>query len=103
LREKKVIAMKIEVIKREGNTFEFYLEGEDHTFANLLVETLHEDEHVKFAAYSIAHPILMARKPRFKVTTDGEEKPEEALEKAAQKIFDRAREVLDAWKNTISS
>lgn len=93
--------MKIEVIKREGNTLEFYLEGEDHTFANLLVETLHEDEHVKFAAYSIDHPILMARKPRFKVTTDGEESPEEALERAAQKIFDGARAVLEAWNAAV--
>ncbi|AJC72312.1 MAG: DNA-directed RNA polymerase subunit L [Thermococcus sp.] len=93
--------MKIEVIKREGNTFEFYLEGEDHTFANLLVETLHEDKHVKFAAYTIEHPILMARKPRFKVVTDGKESPEEALEKAAQRIFDRARAVLEAWKSVI--
>lgn len=95
--------MKIEVIKKEDNRLEFYLEGEDHTFANLLVEVLHEDEHVKFAAYAIDHPILMARKPRFKVVTDGEETPEEALEKAAQKIFDRAREVLDAWKSAVSS
>jgi len=93
--------MRIEVIKREGNTFEFYLEGEDHTFANLLVETLHKDKHVKFAAYSIDHPILMARKPRFKIVTDGKESPEEALEKAAQRIFDRARAVLEAWKSAI--
>lgn len=93
--------MKIEVIRKEGNTFEFYIEGEDHTFANLLIETLHEDGHVKFAAYSIDHPILMARKPRFKAVTDGKESPEEALEKAAQRIFDRAQAVLEAWKSAI--
>ncbi len=93
--------MKIEVIKKEDNKLEFYLEGEDHTFANLLVETLREDKHVKFAAYTIEHPILMARKPRFKVVTDGKESPREALEKAAQKIFDRARAVLEAWKSAI--
>ncbi len=29
--------MKIEVIKKEDNLMEFYLEGETHTFANLLV------------------------------------------------------------------
>ncbi|MDV3104412.1 DNA-directed RNA polymerase subunit L [Thermococcus waiotapuensis] len=95
--------MKIEVIKREDNKLEFYLEEEDHTFANLLVEVLHEDEHVKFAAYSIDHPILMARKPKFKVVTDGKESPEEALEKAAQKIFERAREALEAWRSAVSS
>ena len=93
--------MKIEVIKREGNVLEFYLEGEDHTFANLLTETLHKNEHVTFAGYTIEHPITMARKPRFRVVTDGEITPEEALEEASQKIFDRAREALEAWKKAV--
>nr|4QIW_L Chain L, DNA-directed RNA polymerase subunit L [Thermococcus kodakarensis KOD1]4QIW_U Chain U, DNA-directed RNA polymerase subunit L [Thermococcus kodakarensis KOD1] len=93
--------MRIEVIRREENLLEFYLEGEDHTFANLLTETLHENEHVTFAGYTIEHPITMARKPRFKVVTDGKITPEKALEEAAQKIFDRAREVLEAWKAAI--
>ena len=95
--------MRIEVVKREENAIEFYLDGEDHTFANLLVEALHEDEHVKFAAYSIDHPVLMARKPRFRITTDGSERPEEALEKAAQKVFDRSREVLEAWNSALKA
>ena len=94
--------MKIEVIKREENVLEFYLDGEDHTFANLLNEVLHEDEHVTFAGYTIEHPVLMARKPRFRVVTDGKVTPEKALEVAAQKIFDRARTVLEAWKTALS-
>ena len=93
--------MRIEVIKREENLLEFYLEGEDHTFANLLNEVLHENKHVKFAGYTIEHPIIMARKPGFKVVTDGKVTPEEALEEAAQKIFDRARVLLDAWKKAV--
>ncbi len=93
--------MKIEVIKKEDNLMEFYLEGETHTFANLLVERLHRNKHVIFAAYTIEHPILMAEKPKFKVKTDGKVKPEEALEKAAQEIFDDAKKVLDKWEGTI--
>ncbi|NJE84690.1 DNA-directed RNA polymerase subunit L [Thermococcus sp. CX2] len=93
--------MKIEVIKREENVLEFYLEGEDHTFANLLNEVLHENEHVTFAGYTIEHPVLMARKPKFRVVTDGKVTPEQALEEAAQKIFDRARAVLEAWKEAV--
>ncbi|MFA4720296.1 DNA-directed RNA polymerase subunit L [Pyrococcus kukulkanii] len=93
--------MKIEVIKKEENLLEFYLEGEDHTFANLLVETLRENPHVKFTAYTIEHPITMARKPRFRVVTDGKITPEQALEEAAKKIFERAKEVLDAWEKAI--
>lgn len=93
--------MKIEVIKREENVLEFYIEGEDHTFANLLNEVLHENEHVTFAGYTIEHPVLMARKPKFRVVTDGKVTPEQALEEAAQKIFDRARAVLEAWKEAV--
>ncbi|AIF70194.1 DNA-directed RNA polymerase subunit L [Palaeococcus pacificus DY20341] len=93
--------MKIEIIKKEENLLEFYLEGEDHTFANLLVETLHKNKHVIFAAYTIEHPILMARKPKFRVKTDGKVTPEEALEKAAQDIFDTTKKVLDKWEATV--
>ncbi|HDH44967.1 MAG TPA: DNA-directed RNA polymerase subunit L [Thermococcus sp.] len=93
--------MKIEVIKRDKNLLEFYLVGEDHTFANLLNETLHENKHVTFAAYAIEHPVLMARKPRFRISTDGKVTPEKALEEAAQKIFDRAKDVLEVWEGVI--
>jgi len=93
--------MKIEVIKREENVLEFYLEGEDHTFANLLNEVLHENEHVTFAGYTIEHPVLMARKPKFRVVTDGKVTPEKVLEEAAQKVFDRSRAVLEAWKAAV--
>ncbi|ADT83464.1 MULTISPECIES: DNA-directed RNA polymerase subunit L [Thermococcus] len=93
--------MKIEVIKREKNVLEFYLVGEDHTFANLLNEVLHENKHVTFAGYTIEHPILTARKPKFRVVTDGKITPEKALEEAAQKIFDRAKEVLEAWEKAV--
>ena len=82
--------MKIEIIRKEDNLLEFYLEGETHTFANLLVERLHRNKHVTFAAYTVEHPILMAEKPRFKVKTDGKVKAEEALEKAAQEICQRS-------------
>ena len=93
--------MKIEVIKRERNVMEFYLVGEDHTFANLLNEVLHENKHVTFAGYTIEHPILTARRPKFKVVTDGKITPEEALEAAAQKIFDRAKQVLEIWEKVV--
>ncbi|KPU63059.1 DNA-directed RNA polymerase subunit L [Thermococcus argininiproducens] len=92
--------MKIELIKRDENLLEFYLIGEDHTFANLLNEVLHENKHVTFAAYTIEHPVLMARKPKFRIVTDGKITPEKALEDAAQKIFDKAKDVLEVWEKT---
>ncbi len=95
--------MKVEVVKREKNELEFYLEGEDHTFANLLNEVLHENKHVTFAGYTIEHPVLMARKPKFRIVTDGKVTPEAVLEEAAQKVFDRSRAALEAWKAATGS
>jgi len=43
----------------------------------------------------------MARKPRFRISTDGKVTPEKALEEAAQKIFDRAKDVLEVWEGVI--
>ncbi|WP_297438779.1 DNA-directed RNA polymerase subunit L [Thermococcus sp.] len=95
--------MKIDVVRREKNELEFYLEGEDHTFANILNEVLHENKHVTFAGYTIEHPVLMARRPKFRVVTDGKVTPEAALEEAAQRIFDRARAALEAWRAVTES
>lgn len=93
--------MKIEIIKREKNLLEFYIEGEDHTFANLLNDVLHGNKHVVFAGYTIEHPILMAKKPRFKIKTDGKITPEQALEEAAQRIFDKTKDVLEKWEKAV--
>jgi len=93
--------MKIEIVQRSGSMLEFYLEGEDHTFASLLVEELRKDKHVKLVGYSVDHPILNARKPRIKVVTDGKISPKVCLEQASQRIFDRARVILEAWKGAI--
>ncbi len=93
--------MRIEILRKGENMIEFHLIGEDHTFANLLVESLHKNKHVKFAAYSIDHPILMARRPRIRVVTDGKVKPVKALEEAAQSIFDMSRDALEAWTSEV--
>ncbi|HDM22365.1 MAG: DNA-directed RNA polymerase subunit L [Methanomicrobia archaeon] len=91
--------MEIEVLKSEKNEMEFRIIGEDDTFANLLRKILHEDNHVSFAAYRVAHPLTERDKPFFKIVTDGKESPEEALKKAAEKIKKLAKtlreEIID--------
>ncbi len=77
--------MKIRVIKRGKNDIELEIEGEGHTFCNILRKTLFEDESVEYAGYTIDHPLVGI--PRFYVRTNGSETPEEALIKAASKII----------------
>lgn len=84
--------MKIEVLKNEGNTLEVILVGEDHTFANVLRQTLKKDEHVVFAAYKIEHPLVSKERPTLMLETDGKETPKEALVKAAQRIREQVHE-----------
>ena len=77
--------MEIEILNSQKNELEFRVVGEDDTFANLLRKTLHEDDHVRFAAYRVVHPLTERDKPIFKLVTDGEESPVEALKNAAKK------------------
>jgi DNA-directed RNA polymerase subunit L len=49
--------MKIEVIKDEKDTLEFYIEGERHTLPNLLKERLSKQSDLDFVAYKLDHPI----------------------------------------------
>jgi DNA-directed RNA polymerase subunit L len=49
--------MKLEIIKNEKDTLEFFIEGERHTLTNLLKETLSKNNDVEFVAYKLDHPI----------------------------------------------
>ncbi|MFQ6087742.1 MAG: DNA-directed RNA polymerase subunit L [Candidatus Methanofastidiosia archaeon] len=78
--------MQVKILKKKKNSIEFLLEGEDHSFANLLSKTLHEIEHVTFAAYNIAHPLTDRGKPVLVVKTDGKITPKKAVIEASKRI-----------------
>ncbi|MBU7017933.1 MAG: DNA-directed RNA polymerase subunit L [Theionarchaea archaeon] len=84
--------MELKVVQKEDNKLEVILEGEDHTFANLLRRILREDEHVTYAAYKVDHPLLDRTRPVIFVETDGKETPKEALIEAARKIKEQINE-----------
>ncbi|MEK6958293.1 MAG: DNA-directed RNA polymerase subunit L [archaeon] len=87
--------MKIEVIRSGKETAEFRLEGERHTFPNLLKEKLLEDKSVEFASYILEHP--MGKNAKFIVKTKGKS-PKKALEDAAKAI----EEDLDDFGKKVS-
>ncbi|MBU6997202.1 MAG: DNA-directed RNA polymerase subunit L [Theionarchaea archaeon] len=84
--------MELEIIAHEKTKLEAALKGEDHTFANLLRETLKEDTHVVSAAYKVGHPLLDKERPVLFLETDGKESPKEALSRAARKIKEQMNE-----------
>lgn len=48
--------MKLKILKDESHEMEFSIEGERHTYANLLKETLLADKDTVFASYKLEHP-----------------------------------------------
>jgi DNA-directed RNA polymerase subunit L len=86
--------MKVNVLnmKKESNSLEFEIDGEDHTLCNALRNILLEDDNVEFVSYKIDHPTHA--NPIFFVKTDGQKTPTEALIKASEKLSALCDELL---------
>ncbi len=84
--------MELEIINQEDNKIRFELKQEDHTFANLLVDTLQDMEEVKIAQYDMKHPQISS--PNIYLETK-EEKPKEVLKKAVEKIQETMQNLQD--------
>jgi len=92
--------MDIRILKREKDTLEFEIVGEDHTFCNLLRELLSRDERVVMAAYRVDHPLV--GHPRFVVMTDGSADPKDVLLEKAKLMRDLALEFKEACAKALS-
>ncbi|RLG98838.1 DNA-directed RNA polymerase subunit L [Candidatus Bathyarchaeota archaeon] len=93
--------MKIKVLKREGNELKFELEGEGHTFCNLLQKVLLQDEEDEMAGYNIAHPLTA--NPVVYVKTKGTKSPEKVLIEAAEKIKEMRKEFEEALNKALKT
>jgi DNA-directed RNA polymerase subunit L len=76
--------MEIKTLKRTSNELRIEVEGIGHTVCNLLQKRLVEDENVDLAGYDVPHPL--ASSSVIYVRTKGSVRPEEALQKAVEKI-----------------
>jgi DNA-directed RNA polymerase subunit L len=83
--------MKIRLLRSESNELRIEIEGEGHTFCNMLQKALLEDETVEMAGYDIPHPLMT--KSIVYVRTKGGRRPETALRDAAKKLQERSREL----------
>ena len=83
--------LELKILKRNSQELKLEIEGEGHTFCNLLESVLLEDRDVEFAGYDVPHP-LISNTILFVRTKKGK-KPEEALIEAIKKIRDRGREL----------
>jgi DNA-directed RNA polymerase subunit L len=85
--------MQLKILEKSDH--EIKVEGEGHTFCNLLESVLLEDEKVEFAGYNMPHPLISNTVVTVR-TTKGR-KPEDALKEACQKILKRGKELNEAF------
>ena len=78
--------MKVNVLKKSWNELKIEIEGSSHGLCNLLQKRLLEDKKVDFAGYDLPHPL--AASPIIYVRMKGDDKPEDALIRAAEKVHE---------------
>ena len=93
--------MKVTVLKRAKGLLKVEVEGEGHTFGNLLQETLLEDKNVDWAGYDLPHPLFS--QPVVTVRMKGEGSPEKALERASKKIRQNTEEFSEKLTASVTA
>lgn len=89
---------QIKILRREESLLEFEIEGEDHSFLNLLREVLKDQAGVLFTAYRFPHPLL--ENPIFYLRTS-EIVPIEALGVASESIIQMCDELTEIIHSTV--
>ena len=83
--------MELEKVRSADNVLEFKIEGENHTFLNVLRQILSEEmSEVQFAAYKS----LQYDNPKFYVRVEPGENPIEIIAKASQRISNLCDEII---------
>jgi DNA-directed RNA polymerase subunit L len=90
--------MDLKVVKEDEKTLILELKGESISFANLIGDELWNDKSVSEAAHIKEHPYLSEPKVFVKVNKGS---PRTALEKAATRIEDQAKEFKEEFKRAL--
>jgi len=86
-------------LKKTANELRIEIEGEGHTFCNMLQKALLEDEAIDTAGYNIKHPLIS--NPTVYVRTKEKRNPEAAMRDAAKKIQERNKEFRESFKKAL--
>jgi DNA-directed RNA polymerase subunit L len=97
VKEEKTVQLKI--LKKTSQELLLEVEGEGHTFCNLLESVLLEDNNVEFASYNIRHPLIS--NVVVTIRTSKKKKPEEALKTACEKILQKGKELDEAFAQAL--
>jgi DNA-directed RNA polymerase subunit L len=95
------ICLKISKLMKTSDELRFEVEGEGHTFCNLLQNTLLEERGVKMAGYDVVHPLTLRSVVYLKIKKDAD--PNKVLERALKKITERTDEFLTKFRQATGS
>ncbi len=93
--------MKVNVLKKSKGLLKVEVEGEGHTFGNLMQESLLEDKNVDWAGYDQPHPLF--RQSIITVRMKGESQPDKALDRASKKIRTDTEEFVEKFSSAIKT
>jgi DNA-directed RNA polymerase subunit L len=95
--------MNVKILKKTPDEVRLEIEGEGHTFCNVLQKALLADETVETASYDIPHPLVS--NPivyvKMKEKRKPEKRPETALKDAAEKIRHQSREFRTSFEKAL--
>lgn len=91
--------MKIKVVEKSAKELKIEIEGEGHTFCNVLQRIILKNATVDMAGYNITHPLVS--NPIIYVRTKGRRKPEIVLRKAAEDIKKQNKIVFDCFEKAL--
>ena len=91
--------MEIKILKKTSNELKIEIEGEGHTFCNVLQKALLEDDTIEMAGYNIEHPLTS--NPTVYVRTKGKRKPKAVLIDAAKKMEKQNKEFKKSFERAL--
>ncbi len=93
--------MRIELIKQSPSELKIEIEGEGHTFCNLLQKTLIDDKDVEVAGYDQPHPLIP--RPTIYLRAKGDKRVEKLLEKALENIVELTEEFKRKFSEVVKA
>jgi len=93
--------MQVKVLEKKPNELKIEIEGEDHSFCNVLQRALLEDDTIEMAGYNIPHPLVS--NPIVYVRTKGQRRPETALRNATEKIRKQNKEFRETFEKALKN
>lgn len=85
--------MNLKVLQRSKNELKLEIQGEGHTFCNLLQYVLLQDKGVEMAGYDVPHPLVP--NAVLYLRTKRESSPEKALSRALEKVGEMSNEFME--------